>query len=141
MKATSLKWLALVLVLAAFASSCTTYSHSMKSPQSHIEFDKADFDFSEQVSAEATINRILGINFSYLFTKELGYASYDNVQMAILGPYLQDKASMFAMYRLLQENPGYDVIVYPQVRKKDYGIPILFTTTNVRVTARLARLK
>ena len=48
----------LVLVCAIaclFMSSCHTYNHSMKTPNSYVEYHAEDFELSDQVTGEATV--------------------------------------------------------------------------------------
>ena len=61
-----------VAVVAAFFTSCTIQSRSMKTPNNHVQFVKDDFDFSKQVTGEATSTTIFGIDFARLFSKSLG---------------------------------------------------------------------
>jgi len=68
-------------------------------------------------------------------------SSISNVITKVLGPIIGSEASIYALYNLLNEHPDYDFILYPRVEERKSGIPILFTTTNVKVTARLGKLK
>jgi len=45
------------------------------------------------------------------------------------------------VYELLKEHPGYDFIIYPRVEEKIVSFPLLFSSTNVKVTAKLGKLK
>ena len=48
---------------------------------------------------------------------------------------------MYAVYDLLEKNPGYDFVMYPQVYNKTTGVPGIFTKTDIKVSARLGKLK
>ncbi len=142
--------LLVIVALAVFFSSCTSYHHTMKEPNARVEFKKDDFTFSNQVSAEAKTTTILGIDFSRLFTQKTG--SIDggvmNISVAslpVVGNFIADKSANYALYELMTANPGYDVVFYPQyetkVVKPILGIGILTKITTVKVTAKLAKIK
>lgn len=139
------------LILLIFAlgvlSSCTTYNKSLKEPNVRVEFKKSDFTFSDQFTAEATSTKIFGIDFERLFTQRTGSvdASSININFAnipVIGNVIADKTANYALYELMVNNPGYDVILYPQYETKVIR-PIglnLFRITTVKVTARLGKL-
>ncbi|MFO8022640.1 MAG: hypothetical protein R6U65_09265 [Perlabentimonas sp.] len=155
----------LILALAGLLSSCSISNHSMKNPNYHIEFYKADFDYSKQVEAEATSVRILGVDWERLFKWESGQAEYENQNnqkqnisisgnviadpiigtisavVPVLGDIGKGKVSSYALYKLMQENPGYDVVIYPQYETKKFIIPIFYSKRTVKVKARLGKIK
>jgi len=136
--------LLLMLVIATFVfSSCTLQSHSMKMPSNHVEFHKDDFTFSKQVSGEATEVKILGIDWARLLAgKKYGEVSEaGKFQIPIIGGLIANKVNMYALYNVMKDNPGYDVVFYPQFETHTSGIPIIWMTTKVKVTARLAKIK
>ena len=139
-----------VAVIAAF-SSCTTLNQSMREPNTKVNLNKSDFSLSEQVTAEATCTKILGIDFERLFTKKTG--KVDNgarislislASIPVIGSFISDKTANYALYNLMNENPGYDVVFYPQyetkVLKPILGIGFITTITTVKTTARLGKL-
>lgn len=139
----------LVVVLATFAS-CTTLNHSMREPNTRVNFTKSDFTLSEQVSAEDKTVKILGIDFERLFKKETGVvdngaSSISLANMPVVGNVLYDKTSNYALYNLMFTNPGYDVIFYPQyetkISKPVLGLGFIVKITKVKTTARLGKLK
>jgi hypothetical protein len=141
----------LIAFVAAF-SSCTTLQKSMREPNARVEFNKADFTLSEQVSAEATSTKIIGIDFSRLFMKssgtvEGGAAASTLINLAnipVVGNYLTDQTANYALYELMSKNPGYDVVFYPQYETKvvkPIGLGFLMKTTTVKATAKLGKLK
>ena len=143
-----IKMAMLVVVLATFAS-CTTLNHSMREPNTRVNFTKSDFSLSEQVSAEDKTVKILGIDFERLFKKETGVvdngaSSISLANMPVIGNVLYDKTSNYALYNLMYTNPGYDVIFYPQYETK-ISKPLLLgcivKITKVKTTARLGKLK
>ncbi|MCC5945161.1 MAG: hypothetical protein JJT94_09500 [Bernardetiaceae bacterium] len=121
----------------------------MKEPNLRVEFYKADFSLSPQVSAEATATTILGIDFERLFMKqtansEVGSSGISLATLPVIGNVLGDKTSGYALYELLNSNQGYDVIFYPQYETKVVrpllGLGFLMKTTTVKTTARLGKL-
>lgn len=139
----------LVVMLAAF-SSCSTFKQSMKEPNVRVELEKSDFELSEQVSAEATCTKIVGIDFQRLFSQKEGEiegpasVAINLAQIPVVGNVLDDKTANYALYELMQNNKGYDVVVYPQYEtkvEKPIGIGFIVKTTTVKATARLGKLK
>lgn len=159
----------LVFILSVFAlllSSCSISNQSMKTPNYHIEFYKTDFDYSEQVTAEAQSVRVLMIDWKRLFKWQSGQIESDrfntsnNVQLStgtsfvfegvvgslstvvpVLGDYGKGKVSSYALYKLMQENSGYDVVIYPRYETKRFIIPVFYSKRTVKVTARLGKIK
>ena len=136
------------LVFAVAFTSCTLNSKMMREPSAMMEWKKDDFQYSGQVTGEATVVKIIGIDFKRLFKKEVaGTKGGDAAAMSIpvIGPlldkFLSDKSVAYAMYDLMDKNQGYDVVFYPYVEINKSGIPIFYTTTKVKVTARLAKIK
>ena len=141
-----MKKISLLLVLGAVAlvmTSCTSYRHTMREPNSHVEFVASDFEFSDPVTAEATVTRVLWIDWERTFgTSKAGFAN-DGSELPIIGNVVYGGANI-ALYKLLQANPGYDVIFYPQIEAKRHA-PVFgsnfYSTTTYKVTARLGKLK
>jgi len=148
MKKVIIKMVMFVAVIVAF-SSCTTLNHSMREPNTRVNLNKSDFSLSEQVSAEATCTKIIGIDFKRLFTKETGTLeggalSVSLASIPVIGTIVADRTANYALYNLMNANPGYDVVFYPQyetkVIKPILGIGFLTTITKVKTTARLGKL-
>ena len=137
----------LVLVCAIavlFMASCNTYHHSMKEPNAYVELYANDFDLSEPVTGEATVVRVIGIDWQHLFgTKEIGETPSFGTVIPYIGSVIPTGAN-YALYNLMQKNPGYDVVVYPQVESHRHA-PVLgtdiYSKTTYKVTARLGKLK
>lgn len=128
-------------VIVLIAPGCTISSHSMKTPSNYIQFSKSDFEYSAQVSGEATEVKIIGIDWARIFDRkdgEIEGSSYVNIP--IIGGIIGKRVNNYALYNMIKDNPGYDIVLYPQfetqVEKK-----ILMKTTKVKVTARLGKLK
>jgi phosphoribosylamine-glycine ligase len=130
-------------------SGCTMTNHSMREPNAHMQWHKADFSYSGQVSAEASTTKILMIDWQRLFKKESGTIAggmtsiVDISSLPVIGQVLYDRTSSYALYKLMQDNPGYDVIFYPQyevTNKYPSIFRVFFQKTDVKVTARLAKI-
>ncbi len=131
-------------------SSCTSYHKTMREPNVRVELTKNDFVLSEQVKAEASSTRIIGIDFARIFKQKTGSISGGSNSISlssipVIGSFVVDPTSNYALYDLMQNNPGYDVVFYPQfetkVVKPILGIGFITTTTKVVVQARLGKLK
>lgn len=143
--------LALFVAIVATFSSCTTLKQSMKEPNARVELTKSDFNLSDQVTGEASSTKIIGIDFERLFLKKTGVVEGGGVQainlasIPVIGNALGDKTSNYALYELMSNNSGYDVVFYPQyetkVVKPILGLGFLTKTTTVKATARLGKLK
>jgi len=155
----------LVIGLMYLMCSCSITNQSMKTPNHYIEFYKTDFEYSQQVTAEATSVRIFGIDWARLLKWESGEidgASQNkinvnssvylndlidnitggfNTSIPVIGDYAKGKVSSYALYNLMQENPGYDIVIYPQYEIKRFIVPIFYSKRSARVTARLGKIK
>ena len=140
-----MKTLRIVLLFSAVAlmvSSCMSSSQSMKSVENRIEFVKGDFEYSDQVSGEATQVKILWIDWARLFDKKWGEISGAGYKMEIpiIGSVLSKGVNSYAVYNMIKDNPGYDVVLYPQFETQ-VDNKILIKTTKVKVTARLGKIR
>lgn len=134
-----MKKLSILLALTAslFMFSCNTYRHSMREPNAVVKFQSEDFTLSDQVTGEATITRILGVDWEHLFgSKKIASTS-------VIGDLIPSGAN-YALYDMMQKNKGFDVVIYPQVEVSRHA-PILGTSlyskTTYKVTARMGKLK
>lgn len=139
----------MVASVAMVFSSCTAYNHSMREPNTRVNLTKSDFTLSEQVTAEATCTKVLGIDFARLLTKKTGNvqggaAGISLASIPVLGSFVSDKTTNYALYELMNAKPGYDVVFYPQyetkIFKPFFGIGFVFKKTTVKATARLGKL-
>lgn len=131
-------------IAVLFMASCNTYHHSMKSPEAYVEYHAEDFTLSDQVTGEATVVRVIGIDWAHLFgTEEIGTTSDFGTVIPYVGIAIPSGAN-YALFDLMQKNPGYDVVVYPQVESHRHA-PVLgtdiYSKTTYKVTARLGKLK
>ncbi|MFZ5939629.1 MAG: hypothetical protein ACOYXB_03560 [Bacteroidota bacterium] len=140
----------MVLVTLVAFTGCSSVYKTMREPNVRVELNMENFELSGQVSAEATSTKILGIDWQRLIHSESG--SIEGSAMAInfaaipvVGNFVVDMTSNYALYQLMMNNPGYDVVFYPQfetvVEKPIIGIGFFQKVTTVKVTARLGKLK
>ena len=129
--------LCLVLVVVAFCS-CSSYK-GMQSPSSKVDFTKENFEFSEQVSASATTIRLFGIDWRSIFNSKTGDFSNSIITPSTIPA--MDKTANKAVYKILEQNPNYDVVFFPSIESKQKGIPFIFTKKDATVKAKLAKIK
>ena len=129
--------------IAIAMSSCTMLSHSMKSPAHHVEFQKDDFTYSSQLTGEAVETKVLMIDWARLFKKEYGEVegSANRLSVPIIGNLVAGKVNFYALYNVMRDNPGYDVVFFPQFETKKFSFLPFFQQTRVKVTTRLGKIK
>lgn len=152
-------------MLLLLMSSCSITNKSMKTPNYHVEFYKTDFEYSEQVMASATSVRVLGIDWKRIFKWDVGMLESDRFYeipqqieinsnvvanpvvgavsaiIPVMGDYGKGKVSNYALHQLMVDNPGYDLVIYPQYEMHKFWIPIFYSKTTVEVRARLGKIK
>jgi len=146
--------LGLSFLVILFITSCTSTSLIMKSPNNYVELNKDDFEYSDQVIGEASATYIFMIDFTRLFDKKTadvvsGKGSFSSASIPVIGNYIglldqTGRVKSYALYDMMQKNPGYDVVFYPQYEvqtESPIGISFLICTHKVKATARLAKLK
>ena len=118
-------------------ASCSSMM-KMAEPEAYIRYDKEEFDYSEQVTGEATSVKILMVDWSRLFNTEKGAVSGSSP--SIFGLLPSSKIEGHALYDLFSKNSGYDFIVYPQyeVLKTAPGMGLFYSKTTAITRARLA---
>ncbi|MBA3681284.1 MAG: hypothetical protein H0W73_08995 [Bacteroidetes bacterium] len=149
-----MKKLLSIVALAAgiFLTSCTNINKSMREPNTRLNLEKKDFTLSDQVTGEATSTKIIGIDFKRLFLKETGTHVNDNASsvlpfslasIPVLGGIIVDATAGYALHDMMQKNPGFDVVFYPQYEttvKRPIGLGFIYKVTTVKATARLGKL-
>lgn len=157
-----------LLCLSVVFTSCPISSRSMKSSPDYLLLNRTDFELSDQVKAEATTTRVLGVDWARLFRWEsaavgadlsqssglptgtvsasgngnitsIGYNIFAN--LPIIGSIIKGNTAAYALSNLMRDTPGYDVILYPQYYRTIKGFPPFYSKTKVKITARLGRLK
>ena len=132
-------------IAVLFMASCNSYRHSMREPNAHIEYYAADFDLSESVTGEATVTKVIFIDWEHLFgTTRYGETPALGTNIPVIGSFINDNGVSYALFDLMKKNPGYDVVIYPQVESYRHA-PVLgtnlYSKTTYKVTARLGKLK
>lgn len=138
-------------LMATLLNGCTATGHSMREPNARMQWEKSDFSYSGQVTGEATTTRILMIDWKRLFKSEAGTVEggvmsplpIDIASVPVIGTTFIDRTSNYALFDMMEKNPGYDVVFYPQYEKtvkRPIGLGFIVSTTTVKVTARLAKL-
>ena len=158
-------YLFLLLIPIVF-SGCSIIDRTMQTPNYHIEYYKADFEYSQQVNAEATVVRVFCVDWSRLFKWNSATISNStegssagtgisigasipidpivgilSTVIPVFGDKAKGTANTYALYSLMAENPGYDVVIYPQYETKKFIIPFIYSKRTAKVTARLAKIK
>ena len=127
----------LLTVIAFAATSCSATLKTIKEPLVHFQLNSSDYVLSEQVSGEATVNRIFGVDWARLFTNK-----YGSITTPVYGiTTALDFNSQYAIYDLIEKHPGYDFVMYPQFTTKTSGVPSIFEQTTIKVVARLGKVK
>lgn len=135
-----------IALLLLTVVSCSSLNRTMREPDSFVRFEHKDFTYSDQVTAEFTVKRILGIDWKHLFKKgntasvNGGANGISMANIPVIGKALSDKTANYALYEMMNANPGYDVVFYPQYETTKKGFSGIFTKTTVKVTARLGKL-
>jgi hypothetical protein len=133
-----------------FFTGCTSVNKSMREPNARVEFNKSDFEFSEQLTATATSTTIFNIDWQRIFNQETGTVEspsmvpFSLVEIPVIGTMVFDPTANYALWELMKANPGYDVVFYPQFLikvEKPLGIGFIYKQTTVTTTARLAKIK
>lgn len=128
-------------------SSCSTANLGVSKANVYYEFGRNDMDVSAQKTAEAKQIKVFGIDFLRLFKKESGNFNADGYagefsSIPLVGSYINPtKVQNYALFNLLQQEPGFDFVLYPRFEQKSTGIPLLFVVTKTKVTARLGKIK
>lgn len=122
----------------------------MHDPNVRVELKKEDFLLSEQVSAEARTVRIVGIDFNRFLNIDKNvvgkaYIVPSIADIPVIGNIMTDRTAEYSLWQLMHNNPGYDVVFYPQyelhIRKPILGMGFLYKRTTVKTTAVLGKLK
>ena len=154
-----------IFLISGLFTSCSTSNLAMRQPNNHIEFYKDDFEYSPQVTGEATSVKVFMIDWARLFNGNTGDVSGESTSeqslnisvgaqlladpvvsvlsavIPVLGEVSKGRVSNYALYDMMKKNPGYDVVIYPQYETKRFMIPLINSKTTVKATARLGRIK
>ena len=86
-------------ICSAFLMSCSTSTRSMKEARDIIEFQAEDFEFSDQITGEATQVKIFFIDFARLFSKKYGEITTPSgtISIPIVGNYVNGMVNLYAL--------------------------------------------
>ena len=141
-----IKLFLLVAVICMGFASCHSYQYTMREPNNRVNLTASDFTLSGQVMGEATMVKVLGIDWARLFgDQKTGLVDRPYQQIPVFGEmYTWMKGGNYALYDMMKKNPGYDVVFYPQFYVEKHA-PILgtdlYSKTTIKATARLGKLK
>lgn len=132
------KLLPILLVVMLFATSCSHTFRTMREPSVLFELTGKDYVLADEaVTGEATVVYVLGIDWKRIFS----HTDRAEFNAPVVGlENIVRGAEQYAIYDLMQKNPGYDFVMYPQVTKSYKGFPILYKKVNVQVKARMGKL-
>tara|TARA_B100001105_G_C22144870_1_gene337525 strand:- start:55 stop:546 length:492 start_codon:yes stop_codon:yes gene_type:complete len=149
-----------IFVISLFViSGCTIVSTSFSTAGPTL----SEVDISDEFTAEANVTKIIGIDFARLLKVEnsqIGAPSgtfSDNLNIlnevpddvditypldTFIKPFaVTASPHTYALKKLIDENPGYDLIITPKYKLTVNGFPPFYWTENVVVTARLGKIK
>jgi len=131
--------LPILILVVLFATSCSTTFRTMREPNVRFELTGEDYTISDEaVSGEATVVYVLGIDWKRLF----GRADRADFNTPVMGTFnIIRGAETYAIFDLMEKNPGYDFVMYPQVTKESYRVFPFYKRVKVNVKARLGKLK
>ena len=143
----------IAFIAAITLASCTSINKGMREPNTRVNLEKKDFSLSDQVVGEASTTQILGIDWKRLFNKTSGTISKDGAfagplgidisSIPVIGGFIVNPTASYALYDVMQKNPGYDVAFYPQFEvtvKRPIGLGFIYKVTTVKTTTRLGKL-
>lgn len=137
------KWFLIfaVALMAMTFEGCVSTQMSVMNATPQIQLKPEHLEVTQQLEASAATTRIFGIDWDRLFNKREAVIK-GSVYSSLT---LMDHTELYAVYSLLKQHEGYDIVLYPQfvkvVRKPVLGIGCLCTITEVKVKARMAKLK
>jgi hypothetical protein len=137
-------FLGLTLSLVMFmTTSCSMKMSGLSDANAQLNLTSGDVTISELKEASATERLILAVDWKRLFKKEIGEVRRkgSGFSLPIIGGSTSfTRSESYALYKLLQENPGYDAVLYPQFSGQAKGFFPFFLKTDVTVKAKLVKV-
>ena len=103
-----------------------------------------DFDKTMCFTPEPEEGKVIFKNKTGTVSGEGGINALSLSSIPVIGNYIGDKTSAYALHDMMENNQGYDVVFYPQydtkVSRPFLGLGFIIKKTKVKATARLARL-
>lgn len=155
------KILCSLVLLVALLTSCSSMNRTVYKQSPSLGFRKDDFEITEQKTVEFQTVRIFGIDWAHLFNQKTASIDGQGVGtsrwffgtrtfMPVVGAFtdlatdlITEKTLNYSLYLLTKQNPGYDIIIYPQFETKTNkpgGLGLIYRTVTVKTTARLGKL-
>ena len=130
--------LPILILVVLLASSCSTTFRTMREPSVLFELTGHDYVLSDEAATgEATVLYVFGIDWKRLF----GHTDRAEFDAPIVGlESIVKGAEQYAIYDLMEKNPGYDFVMYPQMTKSYKQFPLLYRKVKVSVKARMGKL-
>lgn len=128
---------------ALLLASCTVHQRMIADSSSRVNFTEKDFSITPVYSGEATVVRVFGIDWGFFIKRGSGYIGNEvsAISVPLAGTVLRpNKADQYALHDLLKRHPEYEVVFYPQFKRKKWSIPGIYSRTHTTVQARLGRL-
>lgn len=131
-------------ILALLSTGCMSTNQTITGdlPEIKIEPKNIDLELTEPMEASAVTIRVFGIDWERLFGSRTATVKASVYAPNILG---FDRTDQYALFNLLKQNPGYDMVLYPQIttitRKPFLGLGLIYMETEVKVSARLGKLR
>lgn len=118
-------------------TSCISNKAALNTLNARVNFEKSDFELTEIKTSKASSVRFLYIDWVAIFSKKYGSFSSSIVSTV---PFT-DKTANKAIGKMIEENPGYNVVFYPTTKTETTNILGIIKYTNATVSAQLGRLK
>lgn len=126
------------------STSCSMKMNGMSDANTQLNLTTADVTISEVKEASATEKLVLMVDWKRIFKKEVGEIRRKGgagFSLPIIGGSTSfTRAESYAIYKLLQDNPGYDAVMYPQFSGQAKGLLPFFVKTDVTVKAKLVKV-
>lgn len=130
--------LPILILTVMLASSCSTTFRTMREPSVLFELTGRDYVLSDEAATgEASVLYVFGIDWKRIFS-HTDRAEFDAPIVGLEN--IVKGAEQYAIYDLMEKNPGYDFVMYPQVTKKYKRFPLIYSRVNVTVKARMGKL-
>ena len=124
-------------------TSCTTMTNVVPVNNTTVHQTVADLEsVSEFKTATVKVTEIFGFDFARLFkVKTAGSFIVPSLPIPFVGAALSKDYQGYALRKLLDENPGKDMVLDPQYSVDSTDYLGLFKTVKITVKARLANVK
>lgn len=134
-------FLLVATVIAMSFGSCVSTHSSIASTMPEIQLKPEHLEVTAPMEATAVTTRIIGVDWERLFSKRTA-----TIRGTVYSSIVSfDKTDEYAIFNLLRQNEGYDMVLYPKFerveRKPVLGIGMIYSVTEVKVSARMAKLK